>query len=220
MLNKWQNTLSLVPACLFSLLLITSGPSFGLGRQAAAATPINIAIIFDLSRSANSSNQSPTVTPKDLKSLLSHLFQRSSRNQYFIVGVSTTPTMILNGSTDSDATMKALSKLGSKREGATALYDACYLGIEKVAQGESSKRVLLVISDGVDTISDKTASEVKRMLAEKKVQLYAIVGRSKNNVYDGVLDEMASISGGAAFHYAQAKEISPILVSLAGKLRE
>ena len=221
MFDKWQNTIRLLLSCLLSLLLIISAPSVSITPASASAMPINLAIIFDLSESVNASYQSPTVKPKDLKDLLSQLFQLSSQNQYFIIGVSTTPTMILNGSTDSNITLKALSKLASKRrEGATALYDACYLGIEKVAQGESSKRVLLVVSDGVDTTSNKTSKDVKRALIEKKVKLYAIVGRSENNAYNRILDEMASISGGVVFHYEQSKDINNIMVSIAAKLQE
>jgi hypothetical protein len=202
-------------------MLTLSAPPASSVPTSVPLVPISLAIIFDLSQSTNEKDQSPTVKPKDLKSLLSQLFQLNGQNQYFIIGVSTTPTVILNGSTDSAVTLKALSKLASiRREGATTLYDACYLGVEKVTQAESSNRVLLVVSDGVDTLSKKTLKEVKRALVEKKVKLYAIVGMSKNNVYKGALDELASSSGGIAFHYKEAKDLGPIMESLGAKMQQ
>ncbi|MBA2732404.1 MAG: VWA domain-containing protein [Acidobacteria bacterium] len=200
---------------------MVSAPLTDSAPKYSSSMPISLAIIFDLSQSTNEYDQSPTVKPKDLKSLLSQLFQLSSQNQYFIIGVSTKPTIILNGSTDIGVTLKALSKIASiRREGATALYDACYLGIEKITQREPSNRVLLVVSDGVDTMSDKSLNEVKRALVEKKVKLYAIIGMSTNNVYKGVLDDLASISGGGAFHYKQSKDLGVIMERLVAKLQE
>jgi Ca-activated chloride channel family protein len=187
----------------------------------ASPMPIGLVIIFDLSGSVNELDQSPTVKPKDLKLLLSRLFQLGGENQYFIIGVSTTSNVILNGSTDGDVTLKALSKLASiRREGATALYDACYLGVERVVQGKPSNRVLLVVSDGVDTISKKSLDEVERALIEKKVKLYAIVGKSTNNVYRGALDKLASSSRGIAFHYKQREDIPSIMESIVTKIQQ
>jgi Ca-activated chloride channel family protein len=233
MFNKWRITFILLLSCLSSLLLPTSAPSVGSTIQPTAARPISIAIIFDLSTSANPAFQFPTIKPKDLKDFLTQLFRLSDQNRYYIIGFSTTPNVFLDGSTDSKLTLKALSKLGSEeRQGATALYDACYLGIEKVAQEESSEGALLVVSDGGDNISSKTFGEVKRALVEKKVKLYAVVPWSNNNVpknvnaykraliYKKALDEMASISGGAVFQYERSKDISPILASIVAKLYE
>jgi hypothetical protein len=206
----------------FSLLLLTvSVPSTGSIPTSASPMPVSLVIIFDLSQSVNELDQSPTVKPKDLKLLLSRLFQLSGQNQYFIIGVSTTPTVILNGSTDGGITLKALSKLASiRREGATALYDTCYLGVERVAQREPSNRVLLVVSDGVDTTSKKSLYEVERALIENKVKLYAIVGKSNNNVYEGALDKLASSSGGVAFHYKQREDLSSIMESIVTRIQQ
>jgi Ca-activated chloride channel family protein len=212
MRNERQNNKRLLLSCFAVVLIAISVPSAGSYPAVVSPMPISLAIIFDLSQSVSASDQSPTVNPKDLKTLLSRLFQLSGQSQYFIIGVSSTPTVILNGSSDAKVTLKALSKLASiRREGATALYDACYLGVEKVAQGERSSRVLLVVSDGVDTLSKRTLKQLKTALIEKKVELYAIVGMSQNNVYKGALDELASSSGGVAFHYKQHEELSPIM---------
>ena len=58
--------------------------------------------------------------------------------------------------------------------GNTALYDACYLGVEKVQRGAHPKRALLLISDGQDNNSRYTFNELRRLLKESDVVLYGI----------------------------------------------
>jgi len=55
-----------------------------------------------------------------------------------------------------------------RRANNTALYDACYLGVEKVQRGAHPKRALLLISDGQTTIRD-TLQQVRRLLKESDV---------------------------------------------------
>jgi hypothetical protein len=106
-------------------------------QSVSASPPISIGVIFDLSASTNSFEPSFAVKPKELTGLFTRLFQLNGQNQYFIISMSTTPEVILARSKEEKATLKALSKLSKiKHEGATALFDACYLGIERVAQGD------------------------------------------------------------------------------------
>jgi Ca-activated chloride channel family protein len=222
----WPNILRLSVSSLAGFLLMCFSPPAEFTQVTATPTaPINLAIVFDTSASIASPQQSPTVKPKELMKGLSPLFKLNNQNQFFIIKVASEPTVILNGSMEEEAVLKALSKLASvRREGATALYDACYLGLEKITQEEHSKRVLLVVSDGIDTLSKRDLNEVKRALTEKKVKLYAIhVGNPKDEIYNKgarVLDEMASISGGKAFHPKQSEDISSIMESIVAKLQE
>ena len=55
--------------------------------------------------------------------------------------------------------------------GQTALYDACYLGVEKVQRGVHPKRALLLISDGQDNNSRYTFTELRKLLKESDVTL-------------------------------------------------
>ena len=59
-------------------------------------------------------------------------------------------------------------------KGQTALYDACYLGVEKVTRGTHPKRAVLLISDGQDNSSRYTFSELRRLLKESDVIIYAV----------------------------------------------
>lgn len=223
---RWRNILHFSSSSfILFVLTVCASPARLAQGTSGAPVPLTIAVVFDLSVStASLSRQSPTVKPKDLKQVLSPLFQPDSHNQYFIIGVSTVPQIILDGSMNGEATLKALSKLASlPREGATALYDACFLGIRKVTRPEPSKRVLLVVSDGVDTISHKSLNEVKSALVDRQVKLYAIVTKTDDKTYrEGAksLDELASISGGESFYPKNSKDLKAIMESIVAKLQQ
>ena len=223
-LARRRSILYFSPLTLFIVMVFAPRAEVAQDTAAAVETPLSLALIFDLSQSTVLQRQGPTIKPKHFKQLFSSLLQPGSRNQFFIISMSTAPKVILDGSTDGKATLKALSKLAAiERGGATALYDACFLGIKKVTLAEPSKRVLIAVSDGVDTMSRKTLSVVKRALVDAKVTLYAIVVKSEDKVFDErikALDEMAAISGGEAFHPERSEDLKAILERIAVKLRE
>src|SRR5947199_6837715 len=59
-------------------------------------------------------------------------------------------------------------------KGRTALLDAIYLGISKMRQAKFSKKALLIISDGGDNHSRYTEGEIKALVKEADVMIYAI----------------------------------------------
>jgi Ca-activated chloride channel family protein len=108
----------------------------------------------------------------------------------------------------------------------TALYDACYLGVEKVQRGSHPKRALLLISDGQDNNSRYTFNELRRLLKESDVTLYGVgilggsdAGSSMGMEGQGILDELANVSGGKAFFPRSAAEMDDIFEQIALELR-
>src|ERR1700746_2001567 len=59
-------------------------------------------------------------------------------------------------------------------KGRTALLDGIYLGLRQMSQAKYEKKALLIISDGGDNHSRYTESEVKNLVKESDVQIYAI----------------------------------------------
>lgn len=58
--------------------------------------------------------------------------------------------------------------------GGTALYDAIATALPEAAAGRNTKKALLVISDGNDTNSTTTVGELRRMIRESEVLVYAL----------------------------------------------
>jgi Ca-activated chloride channel homolog len=111
----------------------------------------------------------------------------------------------------------------ARPRGQTALYDAVYLGVEKVTRGAHRKRAVIVISDGEDNSSRHSFGELRRQLQEAGVAVYA-VGVSDNwlpkqGVDRETLKRLAEATGGRAFFPDGAAGVSEAFERIALELR-
>src|SRR5204863_5746071 len=62
----------------------------------------------------------------------------------------------------------------TQSKGRTALLDAVYLGLAEMKKAKNPRKALLIISDGGDNSSRYTEGEIKGLVKEADVQIYAI----------------------------------------------
>ena len=181
--------------------------------------PVSLGVVFDVSRSMGSEKI------RRAREALSRFVDTShDGDEYFLIGFNSRAQLLLDRTRDSDALLDKLTFVQTK--GQTALYDACYLGVEKVTRGTHPKRAILLISDGQDNSSRYTFSEVRRLLKESDVIIYAI------GIIDGhddasslgiagraIMDELASVSGGKAFFPSNGAEMNDTFEKIALELR-
>jgi Ca-activated chloride channel homolog len=114
----------------------------------------------------------------------------------------------------------------ARAKGSTTLYDAVYLGLEKIKHGHNPKKAILLITDGEDTRSRYSLVDVRNAVKESDTQIYAIgivssyysdfsQGRSGR----GVLEEMTEITGGKAYFPNSVYELEDICVKIAIELK-
>ncbi|HEU4713903.1 MAG TPA: VWA domain-containing protein [Pyrinomonadaceae bacterium] len=181
--------------------------------------PVSVGIIFDVSGSMSGDKV------KRARDALSKFIQTShDSDEYFLVAFNTRAQLLLDKNRDGDAVLDKLTFVETR--GQTALYDAVYLGVEKVQRGTRPKRALLVISDGQDNSSRFTFDNVRRLLKESDVTLYGIgilsgsdAGSSLGMEGQGILDELAGVSGGKAFFPRSGAEMDDIFEQIALELR-
>jgi VWFA-related protein len=146
-----------------------------------------------------------------------------------MIGFDSTPYLLLDGTRNIDAALSTVQLLASKEfRGNTALYDACVAGIEKVSSGMHPKQVILLISDGRDNVSQYKLNDVRRLLKEKNVLLYAVniamglYGARVDEWTAGrqVLEEFASLTGGTMRSPDNAGEMNTNLERIALELRQ
>jgi len=162
--------------------------------------PASIAILFDLSRSMSGKTQSV------VKAVNTFIQQSNKSNEYLIVGFNKQSQLVLDWSSSQDEILKGLSGvLKYKPNGPTALYDAIYLSLKKMASSSHPKHLLLILSDGQDDASQISIKEVRRMLRESDVVAYAIGILSGPDVYSSLgmkgqetLEELTKVSGAIA----------------------
>src|SRR6266704_2372848 len=182
-------------------------------------SPVSVGVLFDVSGSMSGDKV------KRAREALSHFIQTShDRDEYFLIAFNSRAQLLMDRTRDGNAVLDKLLFVQTRSN--TALYDACYLGVERVQRGTHPKRALLLISDGQDNNSRYTFNELRRVLKESDVVVYAIgilsggdVGSSLGMEGQGILEELASVSGGKAFFPRTSAEMDDIFEQIALELR-
>jgi len=122
-------------------------------------SPVSVGVIFDVSGSMSGDKV------KRARDALGKFIQTShDSDEYFLIAFNSRAQLLLDRTRDGDSVLNKLTFVETKSQ--TALYDACYLGVEKVQRGSHPKRALLLISDGQDNDSRYTLNELRKMLKE------------------------------------------------------
>jgi Ca-activated chloride channel family protein len=182
-------------------------------------SPVSVGVIFDVSGSMSGDKV------RRARDALSHFIQTShDRDEYFLIAFNNRAQLLMDRTRDGTSVLDKLTFVQTRNN--TALYDACYLGVERVQRGAHPKRALLLISDGQDNNSRYTFNELRRVLKESDVVLYAIgilggsdVGSSLGMEGQSILDELAGVSGGKAFYPRSSAEMDDIFEQIALELR-
>jgi VWFA-related protein len=93
-------------------------------------------------------------------------------DEFFLYRFSSSPTLLQTWTKDRQALSRALGRITPN--GGTALYDTVAEAIPLTQKGQNPKKALLVISDGNDTTSRTTLADVRRLIRESEVLVYAI----------------------------------------------
>jgi Ca-activated chloride channel family protein len=180
--------------------------------------PINLGIVFDVSGSMKGK------LDRARDALKAFIQTSHSDDDFFLVGFNQRANLLAEF-TDGDALASKLTLVDPN--GQTALYDATYLGIEKVKQGRHSRNAILLISDGQDNSSRYTYGELRKLLKEAGVQIYCIgiveMGGGAGGTLDmqgqAILEEIAQTTGGKAFFPRSGAELEELTTRIALELR-
>ena len=110
-------------------------------------------------------------------------------------------------------------------KGRTALLDAIYLGLRKMNQARYERKALLIISDGGDNRSRYTEAEIKSLVKEADVQIYAIgifdpyFRTEEESRGPGLLEAITDITGGREFTVGDPNELPDIAAKIGIELR-
>jgi Ca-activated chloride channel homolog len=181
--------------------------------------PISVGILFDVSGSMGGDK-----IKKARTALQRFISSSHPSDEYFLIAFNSRAELLLDRTRDADAVLEKLTLIQPARN--TALYDAVYLGLERVTRGSHQKRALLIISDGQDNSSRYNFGEVRRLMKESDVVTYGIgiLDRGDSGSQMGMqgqafLDELASVSGGKSFYPNGAAEMDEIFERIALELR-
>jgi Ca-activated chloride channel homolog len=130
--------------------------------------PVSLGILLDTSGSMTSEKMSAARSAIDrfIYELL------SPNDELFFMQFANRPDLIQDWTSDRRRISRAVASVGS--QGGTAMYDAIADAVPVAQEGQNRKKAILVISDGNDTNSTTSVGELRRLIRESEVMVYAL----------------------------------------------
>ena len=110
-----------------------------------------------------------------------------------VLGFGTEPAVGADFTTDKDTLKDAVAALEPRGE--TALYDAVGAALDQFPDGSSTRRSIVLLSDGGDTVSSTTLDDATNLLGDNDVTLYAVELQSAESDPE-ILQQLAGVTDG------------------------
>ncbi|HUI43344.1 MAG TPA: VWA domain-containing protein [Terriglobia bacterium] len=182
--------------------------------------PISVGMIFDSSGSMSDKIE------KSREAALQFFKTSNPEDEFMLINFSERPNLIARFTSKFETLQDQL--LFVKSGGKTALLDAIYLALDEMKRAHSSRKALLVISDGGDNHSRYTENEVKRAVRESDTQIYCVgvlepvAARTRTPEEAGgpsLLSDLSEVSGGRMFSVEDPSELPDIAEKISIELR-
>jgi VWFA-related protein len=134
----------------------------------ADRTPVSLGIVLDTSDSM--AGEKLQAAKAALNRFLLDLLD--PQDEVFLYTFDDDPRLIQGWTSDRQALSRAVNRI--RTDGATAMYDAVAEAIPLAAKGHHQKKAILLISDGNDTSSRTPLVDLKQLVRESEVLVYAI----------------------------------------------
>jgi Ca-activated chloride channel homolog len=187
--------------------------------------PISMGILLDLSGSMKGKIDQVN------KAAVAFIQASNPQDQVFLVGFNDDVELLQDYTSDIDEITDSLDN--TVVTGATAIFDAIYLGVQKAHTGIKPKKAVVVITDGEDNGSYYTLDEMVAKVQESDVQVFSIgflnevpkksfFGNWSKTVPEKARDALVRIAeetGGKAYFPDKLTDIHSIVSEIATELR-
>ena len=183
--------------------------------------PLSVGLVFDTSGSMGSKLE------KSRQAVAEFLKTMNPDDESFLVEFNDRAELAL-GFTRSPGRNSESSSPSRNPKGGRRLLDAVYMALHTMKKAHNSRKALLIISDGGDNSSRYTETEIKNLVREADVQIYAIGifepvasrGRTAEEMGGpGLLQEISEQTGGRAFGVENLAELPDIAAKIGLELR-
>jgi VWFA-related protein len=181
--------------------------------------PVAVGLVFDVSGSmGNKLRESRQAAAEFFKTA-------NPEDEFFLVEFSDQPRLVSPLGTGIEEIQNQLTFSPSK--GRTALLDAVFLAMHEMKKSSKNRKALLIISDGGDNSSRYTESEVRNLVKESDVMIYAIgvfegpgarARTPEEASGPGLLSDLCEQTGGRHFP-ADPSELPDIAAKIGVELR-
>ena len=181
--------------------------------------PISIGFVFDASASMRDKMQ------KSREAVTRFLNTVNPDDEFFLAQFNDRIELISDLTKSVQEVRKQLMFI--RPTGRTALLDAIQFSIRRLQKANNARKALIIISDGGDNCSRYTMSELKNLVREADVQIYALGifdpldARSSPEELAGpsLLHEVAKQSGGRLFKIENVNQLPEVASKIGDALR-
>lgn len=189
--------------------LKVDGEVKAIGDVSRAETPVNVALLFDNSASLSAAREFE-------KQAAVRFFQSVVRpiDRAAVYSISTTPTLSQGLTNDVPRLVRTVQSFG-KPDGATALFDALAQAADYM-RPLAGRKVLVLVSDGTDTVSDASFEDAINRALLAECQVYVVQTRQVEdpNLHDTVSEQrmfkLTEQTGGAVFIPQSVDELDAV----------
>jgi Ca-activated chloride channel homolog len=182
--------------------------------------PLSVGLVFDASGSMGSKLSKS-------RQAAAQLFKTANpEDEFFLVQFNNRPELTVGFTTNTEEIQNRLTFTQAK--GRTALLDGVYMAMNHMKKARNPRKAIIILSDGGDNSSRYTESEVKNLVREADVQVYAIgifepiSGRHRTAEEmggPGLLTELAESTGGRHFPVENLNELPDVAAKIGIELR-
>jgi Ca-activated chloride channel homolog len=182
--------------------------------------PISVGLVFDCSGSMGSKLEKSRLAVKEFFKIA------NPEDEFSLVEFNNTVRPLADFTSAPEEIQSQL--LFTQSKGTTALLDAIYLAVQKMKFAHRARKAILVISDGGDNASRYTERDIKNLVREADVQVYAIgivepaanLSRTPEELAGpALLDDLARQSGGKLFQVQDPNELPAVAAKIGMALR-
>src|SRR5260221_12112369 len=128
--------------------------------------PVSVAVLLDVSASMRDKIDT------ERRALESFFVTGNPQDEYFAITFSDQPRIVASATNSLDEMQRQLMLV--EPQGPTAMVDAIYLAESQLAKAKYKRRAIVIFSDGGDNVSHHSHKEIKGLVMERDVEVYAI----------------------------------------------
>jgi Ca-activated chloride channel homolog len=183
----------------------------------AEDAPVSLGVIFDSSGSMASKMD----RAKD--AVIEFFKTANPQDEFFMITFNDEPEAVSDFTNSVDEIQNKLVFAVPRHR--TALLDAIYMGISKMRHAKYAKKALLIISDGGDNHSRYTEGEIKSLVKEADVMIYAIgiydryASAMEERLGPQLLSDITELTGGRAFTIDNPNDLGDVATKIGVELR-
>jgi Ca-activated chloride channel family protein len=200
-----------------NFLLTDNGQPQQIRHFSSEDAPISLGVIFDVSGSMSDK------IDKSRQAVVEFFRTANPQDEFFLITFSEKPEVLVDFTSSVEDIQNKL--IYAVPHGRTALLDAIYLGMNRMHRAKYERKALLIISDGGDNHSRYTEGEIKSMVREADVQIYAIglfdrmAKTPEEHEGPALLGDVTEATGGRAFVIDSPSELADVATKIGIELR-